>query len=288
MVSAFMVGTWCGQNAAKQGSLGSRNFSASAVNGRSPCAFTLHGAADHLHNRRVHMQTFSRFARLRFRAHIHLAAIGIAIALLLAGCASLGNRPPRTANLTGDWKLDQALSEDPNGVMRQQRGSGHAGSSHHHRGGMGSGMGGMGGGMGMPSGGGMSRGGGYGGVGGYGGGGRGSHGGGSVLADFLSQPASLTIKQAPQELALAADGVSTTFVYGEKVVASVKGGTAERVSGWKGSDFIVKYNVTDGPVATRSYEVGDGGRQLIVTTDVEGGRAPKFEFRTVYERTPSG
>jgi hypothetical protein len=120
------------------------------------------------------------------------------------------------------------------------------------------------------------------------GGGRGSHGGNPVLPDFLSQPASLTIKQAPQELALEADGVSTTFVYGEKVVASVKGGTAERVSGWKGSDFIVKYNVTDGPVATRSYEVGDGGRQLIVTTDVEGGRVPKLEFRTVYERTPAG
>jgi len=224
------------------------------------------------------MHTFSRFARLRFSAHIHLAALGIAIALLLAGCASLGSKPPRTTNLTGDWKLDQALSEDPNGVMRQQRRSGQGGSSRHHRGGMG---GGTGGGMGMPSGGGTSRGGGY-------GGGRGSHGGNPVLPDFLSQPASLTIKQAPQELALEADGVSTTFVYGEKVVASVKGGTAERVSGWKGSDFIVKYNVTDGPVATRSYEVGDGGRQLIVTTDVEGGRVPKFEFRTVYERTPAG
>jgi len=209
------------------------------------------------------MLTFSRFAR--FSVHIHLAAMAVAIALLLAGCASLGRKPPRTANLTGDWKLDQALSEDPNGVMRQQRGSGHGGGSHHHRGGMS---------------GGMSRGGGY-------GNGRSSHGGAPVLPDFLTQPASLTIKQAPQELALAADGVSTTFVYGEKVVASVKGGTAERVSGWKGSDFIVKYNVTDGAVATRSYEVGDGGRQLIVTTDIEGGRIPKFEFRTVYERTPA-
>jgi hypothetical protein len=153
---------------------------------------------------------------------------------------------------------------------------------------MGGGMGmpGGGGGMGMP-GGGMPRGGGGGG--GSVGGGRGGHGfGGSpVLPDFLAQPELLAIKQAPQELALTADGVPTTFIYGEKVVASVKGGTAERVAGWKGSDFIVRYKVTEGPVATRSYEVGDGGRQLIVTTDVEGGQMPKFEFRTVYERAPA-
>ncbi|MEO8016413.1 MAG: hypothetical protein ABI769_01255 [Pseudomonadota bacterium] len=137
-----------------------------------------------------------------------------------------------------------------------------------------------GGGMGMP-GGGMSRG-------GEPGGGRDFQRGNSVLADFIFQPSVLAIKQQPKELAFDADGVSTEFVYGEKVVASVQGGTAERIAGWKDGAFVVKYKVTDGPVATRSYEIGDGGKQLIVTTHVEGERARKLEYRTVYERAAAG
>jgi hypothetical protein len=219
-------------------------------------------------------------------------AFAVAASALLAACASLDSKPPRTANLSGDWQLDQALSEDPNGVLRQQHrgGRGGGGGFRHHGGGMSGGMsgggmgGGTGGGMGMPSGGGgSSRGG------GYGGGGRGARGGNGVLPDFMAQPAALSIRQQARQLALSADGVSTTFVYGEKVVASVQGGAAERVSGWKGNDFVVSYQVTaSGPAATRSYEVGDGGRQLIVTTEVTGGRMPEFKLRTVYERAPTG
>jgi hypothetical protein len=87
-------------------------------------------------------------------------------------------------------------------------------------------------------------------------------------------------------LKLISDGVPTDFEYGEKVVASVQGGAAERSSGWKGQDFVVKFKVTDGPSATRNYELGDGGRQLIVHTEVTGSRGGTRKLRTVYEREP--
>lgn len=148
----------------------------------------------------------------------------------------------------------------------------------------------------MPGGGGMPGGGtqrspaGAGGT--YGGGGNGKpggfHSGTSMLADFAVQPTSVQIKESPTQLALDADGVSTEFEYGEKVMASVLGGTAERVSGWKGGTFVVKYNVADGPVATRTYETMDGGKQLVVTTHVEGGRERTLDFKTVYVRASAG
>lgn len=148
----------------------------------------------------------------------------------------------------------------------------------------------MPGGGGMPGGGAQRRG--SSGAGGtYGGGGKtggGLHGGTSALADFVAQPASVQIKESPTQLALDADGVSTEFVYGEKVMASVLGGTAERVSGWKGGSFVVKYNVADGPVATRTYETMDGGKQLVVTTHVAGGRERTLDFKTIYERASPG
>jgi hypothetical protein len=105
-----------------------------------------------------------------------------------------------------------------------------------------------------------------------------------ALGDFVARPNEIGIEQTARELDLNADGSATQFVYGEKVIASVQGGTAERVSGWKGGEFVVKYAVTDGPNATRSYALADSGRQMIVTTQVEGGRARKLEYRTVYDR----
>jgi len=67
-------------------------------------------------------------------------------------------------------------------------------------------------------------------------------------------------------------------------MASVKGGAAERSSGWKGQAFVVKYDVSEGPKAARSYELNDGGKQLVVTTQVQGEGSPSMKFRTVYER----
>lgn len=205
-------------------------------------------------------------------------ALVLAVTVLAAGCASLGTHPPHATDLSGDWKLDESLSDDPRALMRQQRqhsghGMGHYGmpqlvtppepsipapqgsspqGGHHRRSGLGGNWGG------------------------------GRH---SPNSEFLAQPAALSIHQGASRLELVADGVSTDFVYGEKVMASVQGGAAERSSGWKGLDFVVRYDVTGGPKAARSYELNDGGKQLVVATQLQGGRGPDVKFRTVYERT---
>jgi hypothetical protein len=165
-------------------------------------------------------------------------------------------------NLTGDWQLNESLSEDPHAKLREEL---HArGGGMHRRGGMSAG--------GMPNGDWSSR------------GGKSRQRGQGANGDFLVRPNQIGIDQTAHELELNADGSATQFVYGEKVIASVQGGTAERVSGWKGDDFVVKYMVTDGPIATRSYQLADSGQQMVVTTQVEGGRSRKLEYRTVYDR----
>lgn len=196
--------------------------------------------------------------------------------LVLAGCSSLATHPPRATDLSGVWQLNESLSDDPQALMRAHRQElGHGPGGHHH-GGM-PGLGGMGG-MGMPSGG--SGSGGYGG--GHGGGGMGPRRGSKN--EFLSRADMLSIEQDASELHLVADGVPTDFSYGDTVMASVQNGAAERTSGWKGRDFVVKYDVKGGPKASRSYELSPDGQKLTVTTAVTGGSNPDIKFRSVYER----
>jgi hypothetical protein len=186
----------------------------------------------------------------------------ILAAAVLCGCSTLGTRPPHTMNLTGDWQLNESLSEDPHAKLREE---GHTrGGGMHRRGGISAG--------GMPNGDWSAR------------GSKSRQRGQGPNGDFLARPNQIGIDQTAQELHLNADGSATQFVYGEKVIASVQGGTAERVSGWKGDDFVVKYVVTNGPTATRSYQLDESGKQMVVTTQVEGGQSRKLEYRTVYDR----
>jgi hypothetical protein len=196
---------------------------------------------------------------------------------LLTGCGTLGSHPPKHLDISGQWQLDESLSDDPMAVMREHRSGDFGGMRRHGGGGMG-GMGGTGG-PGHHGGGGQG--------GGPGGGWSGGHSRHAPGSDFLVRPEKLSIQQGTNTLKLIADGVPTDFEYGEKVMASVQGGAAERVSGWKGQDFVVKYKVTEGgPTATRSYELGEGGRELIVHTEVSGERGGTRKLRTVYEREP--
>jgi len=197
-------------------------------------------------------------------------AIAVLLPLSLAGCGSLSAHAPRGADLSGEWQLDEKLSDDPRartpGAPREHRATapgdpgamGNPGGMHPHG----------------------ARGGGH-------------HGGGMWGADrrarnaWLESPANVTVDQKPKEFDLVADGVSTQYSYGEKALVSVRDGTAERIAGWDGHAFEVRFNMVDGPKATRRYELENSGQQLVVTTQVEGGREKTIKFRAVYERAPA-
>jgi hypothetical protein len=78
---------------------------------------------------------------IRLAMRTPVVFLALALAALVAGCASLSSHPPHATDLSGDWKLDQSLSDDPRSMAHQQRRQ-QGGHGMGHHGGMG-GMGGM-------------------------------------------------------------------------------------------------------------------------------------------------
>ena len=199
-------------------------------------------------------------------------------ACVWSGCASVGDQAPHGVNLSGEWQLNPALSEDPVAMLRAQRREERHGGWNGRR---------------PPGGGGLERsrmprdddsdvprdsdpperGGRF----------RDSARNGP-FRDFLERPTALSIKQASGELDLVADGVHTEYEYGEKVSASVASGVADRVAGWNGGSFEVNWHLPEGLRASRSYSLQQQGKQLVVVTDASGGGERHLKFRTVYER----
>jgi hypothetical protein len=207
------------------------------------------------------------------RIDSRLATLTVAalFAISLSGCGTLSSKPPAKVQLSGQWQLNESLSEDP----AQQSRQGSPG---------GGGMGRRGGGGGRMHGGGGGYGGGrgtYGGAGAGGGGGRSGPPGGAS-SELFGRAKELSIDQGVKELKLSADGADTLFVYGEKVTSSLGRGTADRTSGWKDSAFVVEYDSKQGQKMTRRYEILDDPDQLVVTTKLSGRR--DMEFETVYDR----
>src|SRR5262245_58167771 len=78
-------------------------------------------------------QNQHRVGPIRMAMRVH--TFGLALATVaIAGCATLGSHPPHATNLTGEWQLDESLSDDPSAVLREHMP--HGGGMHHH-GGMG-------------------------------------------------------------------------------------------------------------------------------------------------------
>src|SRR5262245_26547664 len=137
------------------------------------------------------------------------AVLLLSIAALVTACSTLGSHPPKHLDLSGQWHLNESLSDDPMAVMRERHSQG-GGGMHRQGGGM-PGMGMPGGGYGGGNGGYGGGGGGYGGRGHHGSGGSGQVGGGrhGQNNEFMIQPAKLSIQQGDEKLKLIADGVPT-------------------------------------------------------------------------------
>jgi hypothetical protein len=68
------------------------------------------------------------------------------------------------------------------------------------------------------------------------------------------------------------------------VIASMPDGIAERFTGWKSQEFVVFLSSKTGARIEEKYALGDSKDRLIVTTNVtEGGQ--RMKFRRVFERT---
>ena len=197
------------------------------------------------------------------RNHVALALrLGILIFLPIVGLALPANL---RGNLSGTWKLNRDLSDDPGEKMREAGESG---------------------------GGGGARGGGFGGHrgGGRGGGFRGRHreaepeGGSGDVEDVTRAFETLSIVHRDPELRIT-DGLGREHVLStddRKIEEERSAGTVKIRARWKDGHVLVTTAPEHGPTLTETYAVTADGSVLTVTTKVEG-RGRSFEFRRVYD-----
>ena len=190
-------------------------------------------------------------------------------ALLLADCATerLGTVAPAGVNLTGEWKFNPNLSDDPNNLVDPDKAPLQQ-TPRRHRGRTG-----PGGGTGEPP--------------------MGSPGSGG----YNFQPTVLPIK-APQHLSITQnganlvikielpDGTQKTDEYVAGAATTVpygKDNTAEQSVGWRGPVFVVTTNVKKGGHREDDFALDDSGH-LIISTQAKNNRGRDVEVKRVYDR----
>jgi hypothetical protein len=241
----------------------------------------------------------------------------------LAGCATeqLAAAPPKGADLSGEWRINLNLSDDPDKPPVDDAAP--AGSPQHHRGGAGHGGGNGapgGGGYGLPGGaGGRSSSppdddnftgattgggtaspyvktlwqGGPGGPAGAGAGGRSSKKSRRAGAGhLLDAPDRMTITQSGGKVTIRSKSASgelltDEYLSGEKITVPFGDDTAERTAGWRGSIFVVDTKAKKGPEKESDYAIDDDGR-LIMATLLTGSHMPKGDIKRVYDRVKAG
>ncbi|HEX7252519.1 MAG TPA: hypothetical protein VF376_06530 [Thermoanaerobaculia bacterium] len=197
----------------------------------------------------------------RFRTY----AIAFRLALLLPLASSQVVGSGALANLSGTWKLNKDLSDDPQQKMKDARsesGGGGGRSGERHGGGMGRGGGGRSGSSG--SGDDSSR----------------------PFEDMTTALQQLKIEHQDPALTIE-DGIGRRhrlFTDGRKVEEERSyGGTTEIHAVWKDGHVVVTTQSEKGPKITETYAVAADGSQLTVTSKIETRRGGSVEIRRVYD-----
>jgi hypothetical protein len=223
----------------------------------------------------------------RGRHRFRWLSTGLYFTMLAAVPAGPGIAPS-PPDLSGTWVLNESLSQDPRGVLREAAGKAHAeeGGGGGHRGGR---RGGGGGGGGFPGGGG-------------GGGGQGRPRDGGAAAPEGDEHAGspdlglgakeLHITGTGTELTLAgADGADQRILYtdGRKRSEERKGlGTVKTQAQWKDGALEVVTQGPKGRTKTEIFEMTHDRKKLYVLVTLEGyGKMPAVTFRRVYDPEPA-
>lgn len=107
------------------------------------------------------------------------------------------------------------------------------------------------------------------------------------LDSFLATLDQFEIRQEPDALTIATEAEASTCKPAEPGQAPVPGGElGARRCGWKGDTWVTEVKAPDEVVRTNRYELKNGGRQLVMISEVKGGKDPLsgLRIRRVYDR----
>jgi hypothetical protein len=247
-----------------------------------------------------------------------ITLLGVVLVAGVAGCATerLAGAAPNGINLSGEWKFNPNLSDDPDKLVDPSKPTRSPSSEGQH-----SGRGGRGGVGGSPP---------------YGGGpnflGTGSPGGTlpdisaadfagglpstltamglegsapilladntpansppagrSKLSQLLQAPAYLSIQQKGTTIAIKAnmpDGTATSDEVAAGTTTNVPSDddTVERTAGWRGPVFVITTNSKKNGSREVDYAIDEDDGRLIVSILMKGGHLGKHDFKRVYDR----
>lgn len=225
-----------------------------------------------------------------------LGIVGTA-ALSLAAGAELKHTAPPKVSLAGLWQLNPDLSDDPYKAVEEKRrdsaGGSPTGGGPVGRGSTGSRQGGI-----VIDAGDILNG-----V--FGGtvGGRTAGGGGGTsdrpagdpepssmripLDSFLATLEQFEIAQQPDSLTIATVDETSTCKPADPGQAPLPGGElGERRCGWQGDTWVTEIKAPNGVIRTNRYDLRKGGRQLVMISEIKGGKTPLsgLRIKRVYER----
>lgn len=219
-------------------------------------------------------------------------------AAVLAGCSSVGHYDPsprHAVDLSGNWTLDRAASQDPKPVLASLRpkpmsrrwdiapdeddnGPPEGGSSGPQQGG------GRAGGRGS-----RSRQGAQdaqqqyayrNGIEAF------SHGLVlKMLSADIARAENLTIHQDSDRLTIDYGNSIRSFTPGSRSVVSAAWGVADQSSGWKGKEFVIAVKPQSGVATTETFSLSDDGKHLLEDLRMGGGDFPSIRLKRVYNQS---
>ncbi|HEX4387892.1 MAG TPA: hypothetical protein VH109_04645 [Steroidobacteraceae bacterium] len=202
------------------------------------------------------------------------ALLCVLLAAVLGGCASGGSaEAPAGLNLSGNWKLDHAASDDPQKTLASMREqiqklTQRAREANEARTGVGTAD------PDAPDARGAAR--------------RDPlrrSPMAQVVLSVLHRGDFLSIRQTATQFVLDYGGVERSYTPGENSVVSAQGGVGDQNAGWKGREFVIITKGQMGTVVTESYGLSADGKRLIMKLHVAPAELAAVTLNRVYDPT---
>jgi hypothetical protein len=192
------------------------------------------------------------------------AAAGMLVSLMSGGLALAALKPaaPKDVDLSGRWKLNAALSEDPHAAIEVARGEMREKAQKKS--------------------------------------GRKSKRDEQLqaserfdnMADFMEEaittPEEFAIQQESEAFVLVLPERTDTCRTKQRTEITIStGAKAQRQCGWDKRVFVIEVTPKEGPARSARYELDTANDRLVVTSELKGERIPEIQVKRVYERVAS-
>jgi hypothetical protein len=104
-----------------------------------------------------------------------------------------------------------------------------------------------------------------------------------IVFERLARGDFLTVRQGPAEFVLDYGGSQRNFTPGGHSVVSAEGGVGDQTSGWKGREYLIEIKAQLGPHVTERYGLSADGKHLVEKLHIGADELSAVELTRVYD-----